>query len=497
VSDQQADPRTAAPPLARSDIRLIMIGLMFVMMLAALETTIIAPALPTIGRELGNVEYLPWVVTVYLLVMTALTPLCGRLADIHGRRIVILGAAGAFIAGSVVCANATSMTMLILGRGIQGIGGGGIFAMTQTIIGDIVPPPERARYQIYTSTVWLLANMLGPLLGGFFAQHLHWSMIFWINAPLGLLALAIVAPRLALLPRNERKRKLDVTGALLMMVATVLLMLTVSWGGSRYPWTSPALLSLAAGALVAWLLLVARLLTAAEPLIPIAVLSNQVVRMAAMSSACAIGAYIGLAVYLPVYLQTITGLGVANAGLAMIPLMVFTSAGAAIGAVSMRRMLHFRIPPLVGLATAGLAIALMALWAAEMSLMTVLILTSIVATGIGTMFPLVAVTLQSVVARHDLGSTMALLVFLRSLGQALGVAMLGAIMLGVAGADAIEQVGARSPADVAALERAFSYMFAVSAAGFAVSVVLLWRMQESVLPGYGRDNETLKGRDKA
>ena len=473
-------------PLSRSDIRLIMTGLMFVMVLAALETTIVGPALPTIGRDLGDADLIPWVVTSYLLVTTAMTPLFGKLADIRGRRLVILAAAGAFLFGSAVCALSTSMPMLVFARGLQGVGGGGIFAMTQTIIGDIVPPAERARYQVYTSSVWLTANLFGPVLGGYLAEHWHWSMIFWINLPLGALALGIVWPRLKMLPRNERPHQLDLPGALLMMAATVLLLLAVSWGGSRYAWTSPELLTLAAACSVCWGLLVVRLRTAPEPLIPIAVLSNQVVRMATLCSFFAIGAYVGLAVYLPTYLQTLGGMSVADAGVATIPLMVFTSLGATIGALSMRKLDRYRIPPLVGLAAAGLAIVAMAWRVDNMPVWLMVLLTSIVATGLGCMFSLIAVSLQSGVARHDLGTTMALLVFLRSLGQAIGVAALGAILLGIAGADSIEQVGARSPRVIADLETAFRWMFLASAAGFAAALWCLWRMEDRPLPGYGK-----------
>lgn len=473
-------------PLDKSDIRFIMIGLMFVMMLAALETTIIGPALPTIGRELGNVELMPWVVTAYLLVTTAMTPIFGKLADIKGRRIVILWAAGTFLFGSVVCAISSSMAMLVVARGLQGIGGGGIFALTQTIIGDIVPPAERARYQVYTSTVWLAANLFGPVLGGFFAEYWHWSMIFWINVPLGLLALSIVWPRLKMLPRHERPHSLDFAGALLMMIATVLLMLVVSWGGSRLAWTSPHLLVLALAAAAAWAMLVVRLRTASEPLIPIAVLGNQVVRMGTLCGFFSIGAYVGLAVYLPVYLQTLGGMTVADAGLATIPLMIFTSLGATIGAMSMRRMIHYRIPPLAGLTAALLAILAMAWRVDQMALWLLIALTSIIATGLGCIFSLIAVSLQSAVARHDLGTTMALHVFLRSLGQALGVAALGAILLGIAGPDGIEQVGARDPETISNLETAFRIMFLASAAGFAAAIVCLWRMEDRPLQGYGK-----------
>ena len=176
--------------LPQPEIRSIIVGLLVAMLLAALDQTIIATALPTIGRELGDLEHLPWVVTSYLLAATAVTPLYGKFSDIHGRRITLLIGIAIFIVGSIACALAPTMLALILARGLQGLGGGGLIALAQTIVGDLVPPRERARYQVYFASVFMTSSLAGPVLGGFFAEHLHWSVIFWINLPLGLLALS-------------------------------------------------------------------------------------------------------------------------------------------------------------------------------------------------------------------------------------------------------------------------------------------------------------------
>jgi MFS family permease len=173
---------------SRPQILAIMSGLMLGMLLAALDQTIVGPAMPTIGRELGDVEHLPWIVTAYLLAATAATPLYGKLSDIHGRRVTLLISISTFLLGSVFCAIAPTLPLLGLARGFQGIGGGGLISLSQTIIGDIVPPRERPRYQVLIASVFALASLSGPLLGGFFAEHMHWSMIFWINIPIGLVA---------------------------------------------------------------------------------------------------------------------------------------------------------------------------------------------------------------------------------------------------------------------------------------------------------------------
>src|SRR3954465_9269833 len=241
-------------PLDHAAIRAIMLGIMLAMFLSALEQTIVAPALATIGRTLGDVENLSWVVTAYLLANTVATPLFGKLSDIHGRRRMMLVAIVIFIVGSVACALAPNMPALIAARALQGIGGGGILPIAHTVIGDMVTPRERPRYQSYTSIMFMAASIIGPLLGGVFTDHLHWTLIFWINLPLGALALWMTDRALRRLPRHDRPHKLDVLGALLMMLAALPLMLAMSWGGTHYPWGSAPVLGLLAASLALWVL---------------------------------------------------------------------------------------------------------------------------------------------------------------------------------------------------------------------------------------------------
>src|SRR6266478_935938 len=199
--------------LSHGEIRTIVLGLTLAMFLAALNQTIVATALPTIGRDLRNFEMLPWVVTAYLLTSTAVAPLYGKLSDIHGRRAMMLASIGIFIAGSAACAVARDMIMLVLGRGLQGVGGGGILPLAQAILADAVAPRERGRYQAYMGSVWVTAGLGGPVLGGFLAEHFHWSMIFWINVPVGLVAALMAHKALKRLPRHDHKHKLDLLGA--------------------------------------------------------------------------------------------------------------------------------------------------------------------------------------------------------------------------------------------------------------------------------------------
>ncbi|EBU7498234.1 MFS transporter, partial [Salmonella enterica subsp. enterica serovar Typhi] len=245
---------TAPTTISESAKNAIIAGVLLSMLLAALDQTIIAPAMPTIGHALGQAEYLPWIVTAYLLTATAMAPLYGKLSDIYGRRITIYAAIVIFLAGSAVSAAAPTMMALILGRALQGLGGGGLMTMAQTVIGDLVPPRERARYAAWISGTWAAASIAGPLLGGFFAQHYHWSLIFWINIPLGLLAMAIINKPLRLLPVATHRHSVDWLGAVLLMAATSTLLLVLNWAGSKHAWTSPEVLGLLAASAVLWAL---------------------------------------------------------------------------------------------------------------------------------------------------------------------------------------------------------------------------------------------------
>src|SRR3979411_2481744 len=239
-----APPLAPKAPLTPGEVRTILMSLMLTMFLAALDQTIVATALPTIGRQFQDVSNLSWVITAYLLASTAVAPVFGTLADIYGRRAMIVTALSLFVAGSVLCALAPNMPVLILARGLQGLGGGGIMPVVQTVISDVVSPRERGQYQAYFSGVWMAAGLLGPVLGGVFAEHLHWSMIFWINVPLALGALALLLPKMGKIPVFHRKRKVDWLGGVLLMGSAVVIMLVLTWGGNRYLWLSPVILSM-------------------------------------------------------------------------------------------------------------------------------------------------------------------------------------------------------------------------------------------------------------
>jgi EmrB/QacA subfamily drug resistance transporter len=464
--------------LSRKEVASIMVGLMVAMFPGALDTTIMGPAMPTIGRDLGDLPNLPWIVTSYLLVSTAATPLYGKLSDIHGRRIMLQVAIATFALGSIFCALAPTMVLLALARALQAVGGGGLVSMAMTVVGDIVPPKERPRYQIYTSIMWTMSSLLGPILGGYFAERWHWSLIFWINLPLCLAAFLMTDRKLKALPRHERPHKLDFIGAVLLVVASVLVQLVLSWGGTRFAWTSPIILGLGAAGIAFIGLLVLRLNTAAEPLISSALLRNQVVLIGSSSVGLTMGVFVGLMIYVPIYFETIRGISATYSGLSLLPLTICTTIGAIAAGRGMSRLERYKLVPLVGLLMAAAGLLPLFVWPETLSILVVEILLGIVATGVGAVFPVTTVSIQNSVSKHELGTATALITFSRNLGAAAGVAIFGTIAISGGGGPELGHTGVL--ADPALVDR-FRWIFLVGGLGFLLAFVTLLRMEERPL----------------
>src|ERR1700760_1669402 len=281
-----APPLAPRAPLTPAEVRTILMSLMLSMFLAALDQTIVATALPTIGRQFNDVTNLSWVITAYLLASTAVAPVFGTLSDIYGRRAMIIAALSLFIAGSVLCALAPNMPVLILARGLQGLGGGGIMPVVQTVISDVVTPRERGQYQAYFSAVWVAAGIGGPVLGGVFAEHLHWSMIFWINLPLALGALAMLLPRMGKIPVFHRRREVDWLGGVLLMASAVVFMLVLTWGGNRFLWLSPAIMAMLGASVTLAFGFIWHARRTDEPFLPLSLLGGTVVPFAIPAGGC-------------------------------------------------------------------------------------------------------------------------------------------------------------------------------------------------------------------
>ena len=466
--------------LSHVDIRTIVIGVGVAMFLGALDQTIIAAALPAIAGELGDFGAISWVASIYLLTATAVTPLYGKYSDIKGRRAALSLGVAVFVLGSVACALAPSMGWLIAARAIQGLGGGGLISLAQTIVGDIVAPKERGKYQIYFASVFLLASLLGPTLGGFFTQHLHWTLIFWINVPLGAFAFFISNKALKRLPRHDRPHELDILGAVLLVAATVTLMLALHDGGNAYAWTSSRILGLFGASLALWLLFLWRINRAPEPLIPIAMLANKVVSRATVAAACGMGAYIGLSIYLPVYFQAARGMSITASGLGLIPLMVGTVIGATIAGQLMGRIVHYKRIPAIGLCFATLGAIILALWADDLPISAFGAVLAVISIGLGTVLPTTTVAIQNAVELHQLGTATGTMNFFRQLGSAVTVAIFGALLNASGISEATLHAGAQLQAG------GFQSIFTATAIGFAVAFVFILWMKERPLRSSSR-----------
>lgn len=471
-----------APPVTEAEKNAIIGGVLIAMLLAALDQTIVAPALPTIGSALGHAKYLPWIVTGYLLTATAMAPLYGKISDVHGRRLTIYVAILIFLAGSVVSALSPNMFVLIAGRAIQGLGGGGLIAMAQTVIGDLVPPRERARYAAWISGTWAVASIAGPLLGGYFAENLNWSLIFWINLPLGAVAMLVLNKPLKKLPVVSRQHRIDGLGALLLIVATALLLLGLNWGGATFPWSSFEVVGVFVASVVIWIAFAFRITGTSEPLVSIDVLRNPIVLAATMSMFLAQAASIGLSVYLPIYLQHVIGLSVADSGFALLGLLLGTVTGAMSSGRLVARVVHYRRIALAGAVISIAGLVALGLVAEHASLIAVEVFAAAAGLGTGMTFPIATISVQNAVERAHLGVATGVLTFLRSLGGALGVAVLGAIALSF-GLPMGREGAAASAAGHIESARAFVAMFYVAAGVMVAAFICLAVMHEKPLQG--------------
>jgi EmrB/QacA subfamily drug resistance transporter len=469
-----------ASKLTQGEVRLIVLCVLLATLIAALDQTIVSTALPTIGRELGDAQQLTWVVTAYLLASTVVTPIYGKLSDIYGRRSTLLISVGVFVAGSIACALSPSMLVLIIARTFQGLGGGGLIALSQTVIGDVIAPKERPRYQAYISSAFVIASLAGPLLGGFIAQHLNWSLIFWINPPIGLLALLPMYSLLRKLPRGGHRHRIDIAGAVLLVVATTALMLLLSWGGVKFSWTSPPIIGLGGIFTVFAVLFFARQHVAPEPLLPLSVLANQVILTATLASALGTGTSVGLMIFTPIYFESVRMLSPGMSGVMLVPLMVGTAIGASIAGRLMASVSHYKVLPVIGLVVSIAAMTVMSLAPQELPLAVVELMLALSSMGFGTVLPIATNCVQNAASGEELGTATGVMVFARSLAGAVAVAIFGAILFGQLHASGnLQSISGgdftKSGADFASI---FRWIFGAAAVGFVGALAAILAMRK-------------------
>jgi EmrB/QacA subfamily drug resistance transporter len=401
-------------------------GLMLGILLAALDQTIVATALPTIVGELGGIEHLSWVVTAYLLSSTASVPLYGKISDLYGRRLLFQFAIVTFLVGSILAGLAQDMLQLILARGIQGIGGGGLLAMAMIIIGDVVSPRERGRYQGYIGSVFAFASVAGPLVGGFFVDHLSWRWIFYVNLPVGIAALVVTSAVLRMQFRRISHR-VDYVGAALLVGSVTSLLLVLVWGGATYPWSSPVIIGLAAAGLVLGILFVLQERRVEEPIVPLRLFRLRIVTLSSAMLFLVGATFFGTVVFLPLYFQAVLGASATNSGLLLLPLMFGVVTTSIVSGRVISRTGRYRWWPVGGMAACAVGMILLSRMDPATGRLYASVAMAILGLGIGAVMQVLVLAIQNAVEHRDLGSATSAANFFRTIGGTFGTAMFGAV----------------------------------------------------------------------
>jgi EmrB/QacA subfamily drug resistance transporter len=408
-------------------------AIVLAMLPAVLDQTILATALPTIASDLGRLADVSWVVTAYVVAAAAAAPLWGKLGDRHGRKLVLELSLLLFLAASAICGATQSLLMLVVARGIQGVAAGGLMSLAQAAVGDLVSPRERGRYQGYIMAVFAVAASVGPLLGGLLVDHASWRWVFYVNLPLGAVALVGLHLRLPSENVEPPRTRLDVTGAALLILGTSALMLACIWGGQRYPWDSAVIVALLAGFALAAVALIVRARRTPDPIVPLSLIGNRSVALASGALFLVTATMFSITVFVPLFLQTTTGASPTQAGLLLIPMMVGITASTNIAGRLIQRTGRYKIFPVAGLALISAALALLAAVVEHPSRTSVGIALALFGLGFGMVGQVLITAVQNTVDRRELGLAMAVTGFFRALGGAIGAAVLGAVFAAYVG----------------------------------------------------------------
>jgi len=401
---------------------------MLVMLLAALDQTIVSTALPRIATELHGLDKISWVATAYLLTSAITTPIYGKVSDLIGRKKVFLFAIVVFLLGSVLCGISQTMNELVFARAIQGIGAGGLFSLILAIVGDIIPPRERGRYVGYFGAVFAVSSVVGPLLGGFFTDYLSWRWVFFVNIPLGILAITAVVRRLHL-PVQRREHSIDYLGITLLSSASASVLLATVWAGVTYPWTSIQIVSLLSVGAILGILFVLWENRAKEPLIPMSLFKNDIFNVSSLLSFLSGIVMFASILYIPVYQQIVRGYSPTKSGLFMLPLV----AGMMIASITSGRLTtklgKYKIFPIFGTMTLAIGLWLFSHLTLTTSEWVLGSWMFVIGVGLGSFMQIMTLAIQNSVSHKELGTATSTATFFRNLGSSMGGAIFGTILI--------------------------------------------------------------------
>lgn len=412
---------------SHAEIMVIVVALMLAMLLSALDQTIVSTALPRIASDLNGLNKLSWVVTAYLITSAVVTPLYGKISDQLGRKKLFQIAIVIFLIGSALCGLSQNMDQLIFFRALQGIGAGGLMALVFAIIGDIIPPRQRGRYQGYFGGVWAVSSIAGPLLGGFLTTDFSWRWIFYINIPLGLIALSAIAARLHL-PVRKIEHRIDFLGAAMLAGSVVCLLLVTVLGGATYAWTSTPIYALAGSGVLLALLFIYWESKAKEPIIPLHLFKNDIFSVSSALSFLSGAAMFGAMTFIPEYQQVVRGYSATKSGLLLLPMV----AGLMCAMIPSGRLISkigkYRIFPIIGTAVTAFGLFLFSHITLTTSQWMLSVWMVVLGLGIGTYMQVMTLAVQNSVDRKDMGSATSVVTFFRSMGASFGTAIFGAIL---------------------------------------------------------------------
>jgi len=466
---QAAAPAQVTPRISHDNVLVVFGGLLLVMLLAALDSTIVATALPTIVNEFGGLAHISWVVTAYLLAQTIVTPIYGKLGDLYGRKRVLQFAIVIFLVGSALCGLSQSMSHLIIFRAIQGLGGGGLMVTTQAVVADVVPPRQRGRYQGIFGAAFGVASIAGPLLGGYFTTHWTWRWIFYINLPVGIIALIVLA---ATLPaqRSYARHAIDYLGAGLLALSLASIVLVTDLGGTEYSFSSPLMIGLIVIAVVGVIAFILVERRASEPVLPLRLFRTRDVWVTSVVGLIVGFALLGSVTYLPVFLQIVKGLSPTESGLRMVPLMGGTLLTSILSGQLASRTGKYKRFPIIGTAIVTVALLLISRMTADTSTLAASLYMLLLGLGLGFVMQVLIIAVQNAVDYRDLGVATSNAILFRFIGGSLGTALLGAVL--AAQLHVNQQRIGYTEAFVASLGTVFLVAAAVAFLGFIFALFL-------------------------